>query len=222
VERSIRNINPGGEAVATLGSIVSTAVNFGLSQLGTGSLIGLLGPCVFVCSANQVRTFSALRRITTARFADHEVINQKQVSEFTGADLDEIELEMMFHGDLGVSPEGEVEKLRAVARMGEPVMLMLGGTYHGKWTIREIPEEWLFMYSDGGCQVMTLTVTIKEFVDSVPSTAQSKQAQVENTRGETGAGGPERLPGSPAPTQKRALKVGGSRDPYQGVVGLSK
>ena len=205
--------------MVSFNGIVSTAVNFGLSQLGTGSLIGLLGPCVFMVSDQQVRTFSALSRTTSARHVDHDVINQKQVSEFVGPDLEDIEITMMFHGDLGISPEGEVEKLRAVALRGEPVILMLGNTYHGRWTIREIPEEWLYMYSDGGCQVMSLTVTIKEFVDSVPTTAQSKEAQAENTRAETGAGGPERLPGSPAPTQNRTLKVGGT---YGGQFDQSK
>ena len=86
---------------------------------------------------------------------------------------------------------------------------MLGGSFFGLWTIREIPEEWFILNRNGGCQVMRLTVTIKEYVDSVPTSGQGKQAQAENSRADTGAGGPQRLPGSPAPTQNQALGVVG-------------
>jgi phage protein U len=190
--------------MVSFSGIVSTGLNLALGQVGM-SLIGMLGPCVFVSSQDQVRTFSALKRTTSARHVDHEVISQKQVSEFTGADLDEVELTMLFHGDLGVSPESEVEKLRATALNGEPVMLMLGGSFFGKWTIREIPEEWQFMYGNGSAQVMAISVRIREFVDSVPTTAQGKQAQDQASRSETGKGGPERLPGDKAPGQSRNL-----------------
>jgi phage protein U len=182
--------------VVSFGGIVTTGVNLALGLLGGGGMIGMLGPCVFSVSEHNVKTFSALSRKSSARHVDHEVISQKQVSEFTGADLDEVELTMMFNSDLGVSPEAEVEMLRFVARLGEPMPLMLGGSFFGLWTIREIPETWLFMRSNGSCQIMTINVTIKEFINSVPTSGQSKQAQDEASRAETGKGGPEKLPGS--------------------------
>ena len=186
-----------------IGSTVSTDTTV-LNNLSQGSTIGLLGPCVFISSEYQVRTFQSFNRTSSYRYVDHEVINQKQVSEFTGTDLDEIELSMMFCGDLGVNPTTEVEKLREAAMRGEPVALLIGGMVFGKWTIRTIPEDWQFLYTDGSPQVMTIQISIKEFVDSVPTTAQSKQAQVQSRRNETGKGGPERLPGDKS-TQNREL-----------------
>jgi hypothetical protein len=70
----------------------------------------------------------------------------------------------------------------------------------------------------GMAQIIELSLTIKEYVDTVPTTAQSKQAQDQASRAETGKGGPERLAGASAPGQTRQLtpKTGGGFDGWVG------
>jgi len=49
-------------------------------------------------------------------------------------------------------------------------------------------------------------MAIKEFVATVPSEAEMKMREEELKRGDTGKGGPRRLPGSAEPRQEREME----------------
>jgi phage protein U len=188
--------------VSISGIVATGAALLGLG--GGGGMIGSFGPCIFRVSSNHVKTFSQLARRVEMRYADHEVISQKPVSEFTGAGLDEITLTILLDADLGVSPLTEMAILRLFAEMGTASYLQLAGFPLGQFTIRGLEETWTYMIG-GMAQIIELSLTIKEYVDTVPTTAQSKQAQDQASRAETGKGGPEKLPGSSPAGQARNL-----------------
>ena len=190
--------------------IVASGATLALNSLGIGGLIGSLGPCIFRVSSNHVKTFSELTRRVEMRFADHEVINQKPVSEFTGPGLDDVTLSILLDADLGILPIAEMAILRFLAEMGTPNYMQLAGIPLGQFTIRSLDETWTYMQG-GMAQIIELSLSIREYVNTVPTTAQSKQAQDQASRAETGKGGPERVAGASAPGQARKLtpKAGG-------------
>lgn len=173
-----------------------------------GPFVGTIGSTVFMASQFAVKTWETMVRKTAANFADHAVIGQKPASEFTGAALDELEFTIKLHGGLGIDPLTETENLREKMLTGEPQLVVMAGMNLGDFTIREMEEEWLYTRY-GRPLVIEVTLKIAEFIDTVPSQAQSKRREDELKREDTGKGGPEKLPGTSdkTATQTRNLEV---------------
>lgn len=128
--------------------------------------IGSLGDLVFQVSAKQVRTFQDFTRNSSARWADHERQGAKQISEFLGADLDEITFTMRFDAALGVNPKQEMDRLLNMNRSGTVSTLIIGGTPIGtyKWSIRSVGQTWKTIDAMGRIINATVDVTLKEYV----------------------------------------------------------
>ena len=167
--------------------------------------LGSIGDVTFETSNMMIRTFQQFTSSRSAKYTDHDVINQKPVSEFTGLELDEKEFEITLDGSLGLDPQEEVTKLREMQESGEPYRVILFGEICGDYTIRSIEEEYRHTLCNRPL-IIKLTLTIKEYISTVPSEAQMKMRQEELKRGDTGKGGPKRLPGSVEPRQERNME----------------
>ena len=130
-------------------------------------LIGSWGPdLVFEVSGKMAETFSELNRKSSARWAKHEPINSKPLSEFLGPDLDELEMTMTFSRMLGVDPMGSYEKLKGQVNRGEYHPMILGGKpLSGNfWYIEEITgKSEAFAAGTGNVLQMEVSVVIKEY-----------------------------------------------------------
>jgi phage protein U len=166
--------------------------------------IGYIGDLIFMSSQMSVRTFNNLTRKTTAQFAEHAVIRNKPVSEFTGMDLDEFSFEMLFYGGLGVEPLTEFDSLQKMANSGKAQPIFLHGKKQGNFTIRGLEGNETHWHLNRPI-VMVVSLSLKEFVDSISVAAEMKLREDELRRGSTGIGGPERLQGAAEPTQTRNL-----------------
>jgi phage protein U len=168
--------------------------------------IGNFGQVVFTVSAEQVRTFENFRRTSVAVFADHEVIFGKPASEFTGEELDGISFTMSFNAELGVNPAEEADTLREMKSTGNAHVLVIGGLSLGWWTIREVGEL-VHHTMRGRPTVSSVDISIKEYTMQPTPAASAAMARDQSTRGVTGRGGPEKVPGAKPSTQSRDFPV---------------
>lgn len=103
--------------------------------------VGTFGTVVFEASSLLTRTFDDFKRQGSARFATHEVINQKQVLEYLGENTENISFSMILSAALNVNPFKELEILRAMRATGESQILVIGGKKIGsRWVIKNLDE----------------------------------------------------------------------------------
>ena len=147
---------------------LSSTINDVLAMTGTGSAIGSFGDIVFSASAFKVLTINNYRRSTKARLATHEIIGQKPVVEFLGADGEEISFSMQFFASMGINPASEAEKVRQMCQTGQTEYFMLGNECIGgnKWLVSDVSESADVIDNHGQILVSKLEVTLKEYIES--------------------------------------------------------
>lgn len=127
--------------------------------------IGNLGDVIFEVSANRVRTFDQFKRSSKARFARHDLMESKPRLQHVGSDLDEISFEIRLDIGLGINPEKELEKIRAILASGEDQLLMVGSKKVGRFVLESAEEAWPKVDHDGHIIVATVTLKLVEFID---------------------------------------------------------
>jgi len=163
---------------------------------------GILGKIVFLTAGDflgtgitNIRTYQGLNRKSSARWVDHEIINGPPVSEFTGRSLKDIEMEMLLHSTVCPDPLSTYEALEKMLESGDPQRLFINGKNYKRWTIRSIEGEETY-WAYGRPAVIKITVSLREYISSLPTVAEQKLREDELRRGDTGKGGPDRLPGT--------------------------
>ena len=129
-------------------------------------LIGSWGPIVFEISGELAKTFSEMTQKSAGRWAEHNPVNTKPLSEFLGPGLDELEMQMIFSKALGVEPQESYDELREETRKGEHYPLILGGfPLSGNfWYVKEISAvSKAFGPRDGKILWQECTVNFKEY-----------------------------------------------------------
>ena len=126
-------------------------------------MIGIFGNVVFNSSSFRVCTFDGLTREIQVRYAEHTVIGAKPVLEFLGNDLDAISFNMVFNSAIGVNPHAEMEKLRAVAKLGIVSTLIIGGNVYGEYVIESLSEAFDTFYNRGQLVKASVSINIKEW-----------------------------------------------------------
>lgn len=132
-----------------------------MAQIGNlGSLI------VFEVSSDKVLTFDGLTQTVKGRWASHNVIGGKPVSEFLGADLRNINLPILLHVNHGVRPRATIEKIEKAIESGMPNVLVIGGQKVGnnRWKITQMSEAWGKIIRDGRLISAKITLTLEEYV----------------------------------------------------------
>jgi len=149
---------------------------------------------IFVASSLFIQTFQGRTRKAGARWVDHEIINGPPVSEFTGRSLKDVEFEILLHSTMCFDPLAAYERLQKACESGKPQLMFLDGKNYGQWTIRSLEGEESY-WAYGRPAVMVVTMTMREFISSTPTEAAQKLREDELRKGETGKGGPDRMPG---------------------------
>lgn len=185
-------------------NVLSKFLDSGLAQKNTG--IGALGNVVFKVSMNKTLTFSDFTRNSSVTFAEHAVSGSKPISEFTGKNLDEITFIIQLNACLNITPLVELRKLENMRDYGEPQTLTIGTHHLGKFTIRELVEEWEYIDNQGNPLIINITLTLKEYCSTSSNNGFFKQIdyQVKNTN--TEAIEPQRLPGHKVSGNPRILE----------------
>lgn len=129
-------------------------------------MIGSFGKVVFFASAEAMRTFDGFTRNSSSRWAKHDVLLLKPVSQFIGPGLDTITFSMRFDIRHGMNPRKEMNTLLEMERSGKVETLIIGGVPLGvfKWKITNLSQKWTQLDGKGNLLVGGLDVTLEEYV----------------------------------------------------------
>jgi phage protein U len=134
-------------------------------------MIGYYGDIIFETSDTKILNFTGLTIETAARFATHEVISSKPVTEYIGPGLGTIFFTVNLNGNNGVKPREQLEKWRALAEDGIADILVIGTKQIGKyyWVVKSISEAWNTIFNGGELFSASLNVTLEEYYWKVGS-----------------------------------------------------
>jgi len=130
-------------------------------------IIGSWGPdLIFEITGDTAKSFSQYIQESSGRWHEHNIINSPPLSQFLGAGLDTINIEIIFSPMLGVDPRGSYDALRARIRTGSQFPLILQGVpLSGNfWYCKKIvAESTRFAPGTGAVMWMSLVLQFSEY-----------------------------------------------------------
>lgn len=132
-------------------------------------IVGYLGDVPFLSSRYIVRTFDGYQKSASGRWATHDIIGKKPISEFLGPGQEEISFDMILRTDLGVAPADEVKRLEKLRDTGEAVTLVIGTDVIGDtlWTVDSVSSSVKRWGALGVPASVTVNVTLKEYAEDI-------------------------------------------------------
>lgn len=128
--------------------------------------IGNLGNLiVFEVSNKKILTFNGMTQTVSGRWATHDVIGNKPVSEFLGPGQKKISLSIYLSANHGVKPRKTIEAIEKAIGKGTPLTFVLGGKKVGnyQWIITDMSETWDNVILDGALVSAKLTINLAEY-----------------------------------------------------------
>lgn len=128
--------------------------------------IGTFGALVFESAEGAQFTPKSFSREVSSRTASHEAIGGSPRTEFLGAGLQKVSLELLLRADHDVSPRARLEQLARMAETGEAHRLILGGRPVGQnpFRVTGTSETWNTVYRGGELFSASVTVELEEYV----------------------------------------------------------
>ena len=135
-------------------------------------MIGSFGPVIFEVSDRRVRTFEELSFARTARYAEHEIVGRKPVTEFLGPGKGEASLSIRLDAARGLNPRNEIGRLRALCDAGTAAALVIGGQPVGgagcTYVLVTLAEGWTRVGGHGELLAATVELTLQEYTATAP------------------------------------------------------
>lgn len=129
--------------------------------------IGAFGDIVFEVSDEVIRTFREMQHDKSGRWAVHEVMGSKPVSEFIGPGLDEInfpiQLNALFLGRRTV--EEELERIGKLVDEGVVSTLVIADVIVGKFYLDSVGAATKYFGGRGEKLITETTLHLKEYVE---------------------------------------------------------
>lgn len=128
--------------------------------------IGYLGDVVFVVSEKTLRTFNEFTRSSSSRWAKHEVLGKKPISQWIGPGLDTVSFTMRFDARYRMNPRKELDRLTALDRKGKALPLVVGGkgVGVGLFVITSLEQTWSNIDHLGNILAATVNISLEEYV----------------------------------------------------------
>lgn len=127
--------------------------------------LGNYGKIVFEVSDAMIRTFQGLERRHAANYAEHEVVDGKNLLQFTGLGLQEIGFAMSFSARF-CNPRAELEALQTQLEEHQASMLIIAGKPLGLYVLEKIQETWTHTSGKGDLLSAGARVDLKEYVEN--------------------------------------------------------
>lgn len=131
------------------------------------AVIGNLSSLItFSVSSKKVLTFNKMTQTVKSRWATHSIIGSKPKSEYIGADLKSISLNINLDAMHGVRPRSTLEAIENAVERGSILTFVLGGKKVGRhsWVITQCSEAWDCIYSKGELVQASVTLSLQEYV----------------------------------------------------------
>ena len=126
-------------------------------------MIGLLGSLRFRVNRKQVLTFNNFKRDVSATWNTIDRIGMKPLTEFGGAQLQKVTLEITLDASLGRKLISAIDNMIETGEVNE---LIIGKKVVGKnkWVITKTSQEWNVILRGGELYRATLNVSLQEYV----------------------------------------------------------
>jgi len=121
---------------------------------------------LFEVSSEVLLTIDNFVRRNRVRFAKHDVLLRKPVSQYIGPELDDITFQIVLKAQFGVNPQEEFNKLIHLQRRGATLSMLLGKTAFGtfRWRIVNLTNPWEIINDKGQCMSSTIDISLEEYV----------------------------------------------------------
>lgn len=130
--------------------------------------IGYMGDIVFITSVDYLLTPSNYDREASGRWAEHDLLMRKPVSQFGGPGLEKLSFDILLDAGHGISPDRQLEKLRKMRDMGAVFPLVIGGqpVSQSSWRLDSLKESDHFFTSMGQLQQCRVSIQLTEYADT--------------------------------------------------------
>lgn len=127
--------------------------------------IGTYGGVVFEVSANKTLTFQRLSENAGAKFAAVNLLRGKPRSQYIGANLQTVDIEILLRADLGIKPREAIQRLKSLSEEGEAEMLVIAGqpVTDLPLVITSMSAAWDIVYRAGELWQTTVKLTLEEY-----------------------------------------------------------
>ena len=126
--------------------------------------VGSFGPVAFQVSEAALSLVKDVRRKTSIRVEEHQVVGGKPRLEFLAPELAETSFKVFWHAGFGVNPRAAIRRLRELCEAGAAQRLILGGENFGRYLLTEVAETWLRSGPDGAPLAAEAALTLKEYL----------------------------------------------------------
>lgn len=118
----------------------------------------------FIVSDDKVLTFDGMKRDSSIKTSEHDLIGEKPKLEVTGTELEGVTFEMDLNAFLGVKPRKIEEKLRSAMKRNEIHPLVIGGkNIIGRAMLTKLSSAYDIVGRDGEIIKMRVSVTMTEY-----------------------------------------------------------
>lgn len=132
-----------------------------MAQIGNfGKLI------VFETSDKKILNFNEFQKTVSGNWAKHDRVGKKPLSEFLGANLQQVTFTITLNAQHGVKPRKTMESIEKAIEKGQVENLVIGGAKVGKnkWKITQMTEAWDTVLTAGELMKATLNLTLEEYL----------------------------------------------------------
>lgn len=127
-----------------------------------------MGDIPFITSDKYLLTPSKIEQSISARWADHDLIGQKPVSQFVGPNLEELNFKIILSAEHGINPKEQIEKLKDLVNNGIVFPLIIGGSPVNKnyWRLESFSIGDSYYTATGHIFQTEIAIKLKEYDDS--------------------------------------------------------
>lgn len=126
------------------------------------------GSVTFKVNSEKILSFSGMKRTYSGRWASHNIVGKRPISEFQGASLDEVTIDVTLDAEFGVKPRATMKIFREAAKKGYAAYFYVGGVKVSinKYIVKSGTENWNEIWSKGEVVRATAQITFQEYVES--------------------------------------------------------
>lgn len=164
------------------GAIISKKTLKNLKKLPKPK-IGSFAGVTFAVSRKKILTFRDLKRDDAYNWTDHDVLSGLPLSEFSGAGLSSLSLQIELRESFGVDPYATLKKLRKFAASGKTSYFLIGKKTisNARFRIESVGQAFEDITSNGVIKKITVDLTLKQYNKSSAAKAKISKKKSKKT-----------------------------------------
>lgn len=142
------------------------------------------GDVTFKVNSDEVFSFGGMKRTYSGRWASHNIVGKRPISEFQGASLDELTIEITLDAEFGVKPRAAMSTFRTAAKNGSAAYFYVGGkkVSVNKYVIKNGTENWNEIWNQGELIRASAQITFQEYVESAGGASKKSKKTAKTSK----------------------------------------